>query len=168
MDGDRAGQVYLALGGVTASIGGGIVGTRFDELVWIVIGSVMFVLGTYALLASLANWPLPFRRPARIRLADAATSLASEIMVWCGDRQRDNPITRPESRFDGDAHLRYSIDTVARWNERFALRALTLFDRMVREGVGDPADRFRIEHPTNPFGIEKVARILGVMADQLR
>ncbi|MEE6273541.1 hypothetical protein V2J56_09300 [Georgenia sp. MJ206] len=177
---DRAGQVYVVLGSVVASTGGGALLYAASESSGraLIAGLLLAAIGTYAVLASALDWSLPWRRTAVIRLADEAEALSRQIFAYLGDRGRDDPFF---SRQDPDAsddymwgrQIRYHDETMSRWNERFAGDALTMYDRLIASGATPVtrygADvRFTFAHPTNALGVEECARHLAVMADQVR
>lgn len=56
---------------------------------------------------------------------------------------------------------RHSAKLLADYTKRYSARALGVYDDAVRLGLIDGADRWTLEHPTNPLGVEEVARVLG-------
>lgn len=114
-----------------------------------------------------------------LRLACKEHSQA--VYEFLGDRQRDDPGHVPHwhglphdagekekheaFQEHGEKLMRYSTETMTRYNQRFAARSLALFDRAAEFGWVGEKERFRFEHPTNPLGIEEIARTLGVIGE---
>jgi hypothetical protein len=63
--------------------------------------------------------------------------------------------------------IRHARETMDRYNASFAAEALVLHAEFERRGVTDGSARFHFEHPTDPLGVEEVARELGVWGRQL-
>lgn len=57
-----------------------------------------------------------------------------------------------------------SISMMAAYKTNHAAEALFLHDQFVRMGVTDGSERTRFEYPTNPLGVEHIARELGTWA----
>jgi hypothetical protein len=49
------------------------------------------------------------------------------------------------------------------YNTRFSSRALAIFYELQGFGLVDAEERFLVQHPTNPNGIEHVAQVLGTI-----
>lgn len=84
----------------------------------------------------------------------------------------DSP--RPETwRRDTDRYSASSANFMAEYQTRFAVPAAFTFDRLTALGARADqmgplaATREMCEDPTNPLGVEAVARTLGVMSAQV-
>lgn len=174
---DRVGQVYLAVGGLIAGSGAGtfLAGFFTSFPVWgLVIAGALTLVGLYMLLAGLLDWWLPGRKSSLAYVIQNAQALSGAVAVWVGERQRSESdfYPRPET-WDTDTQrmIRQSNDTMIRWNELYAVKALTAYDQLVAHGAEDTASRWGgrslFEHPTNRLGIEEIGRTLGVMAAHL-
>lgn len=177
---DKAGQLYSAIGGVLAGAGSStmLAGGPTGFAGWIVGGGIVagavMVLGTYMLLASMAGWWLPWRKSSLAIVISTAQQLSGEIAIWAGERRGMESDFGPHpDTWDRDIarNNRQSQDTITRWNERFAVKALVAYDQLVAHGAEDATTlgrgRSLFEHPTNRLGIEEAGRALGVMAAHL-
>ncbi len=57
------------------------------------------------------------------------------------------------------------------WSSRFSVKALYYYDELMKHLRGKQTnipDRFLFENPTNPLGMEEVARTLGILSRRLR
>ena len=178
---DRAGQIYSGIGGVLAGAGLStlLAGAVTTFLGWtlfltLVACAVTFV-GLYMLIGSLADWWLPGRRKTLALVIDDARELSASIFSWVGERKRMDSGFYPhrQDTWEADTQriMRQSDEGMIRWNELYAVRALTAYDRLVAHGAvnseGSFGGRHTFEHPTNRLGIEQIARTLGVMAAEL-
>lgn len=172
---DRVGQVYLAIGSFLAGAGGStfLAGIFTSFSPWgMVIAAFLTLIGLYLLFATLLDWRLPGRKSSLVLIVESARELSSSIATWVGDRRR----TEPHFSFDQwdastERSSRHSLETMIHWNERYSVKALAAYDQLLAHGaeVGIEAGQGRhlFEYPTNPLGIEKAGRTLGVMASHL-
>jgi hypothetical protein len=114
-------------------------------------------------------------------LSNRCRELASDIFEFIGDRKQSDPSNVPHWIGQADASeeekrdafwqhngrgMEFTNETMSRYNRRFMGRSLGLLDRAVALGwITDPGARFRFEHPTNPLGIEEVARTLATLGE---
>ena len=120
--------------------------------------------------------------PTPEAVKEECADLSRDIYEFLGDRKRDDPTSavgagfgappgatevERERAFDEytEKSLAHSNETMNRYKHRYSARALGLFDRAVSQGLANPGDRDRFERPTNPLGIEEVARILGSIGE---
>lgn len=109
-------------------------------------------------------------------LASRAHALSRELYDFLAERRRDDRTLESHLRSSGasdeERRLRWIEDnisnqaffteTMSRYGQRYATRALAIFDTAAETGLADPKDRWSFEHPTNLIGIEHVAQQLGV------
>jgi hypothetical protein len=182
---DKAGQVYSAVGGILAGAGSGAVvsGATTAFAGWaapIGIGcGFATAAGIYMMLAAMVDWPLLGRRTTLAVVIADAKALSGEIYVWMAERDRDRnaqffePIGEPGDREGfrrrGDRSMRQFAETMAGWNARFAVRALFSYKQLLAHGAEDASqDGGRaFVNAVNLFGVEDIARSLGVMAGTL-
>lgn len=176
---DKAGIIYSSIGGLVA-------GSAFGAIISILIAGItgpwlwglmiLFAVGLYAVLAVPMNWLLPGRASSLAEVVRSARTLSGQMMLWSGDlRRRSQSRTPRPGSFDMDIQqmLMDSSSALAQWNERFLVDSIVAFDRLIAHGAevpdGEDAQvaRSRIEHPTNPLGMEYAAQVIGVMAARL-
>jgi hypothetical protein len=165
------------MGGLMAGVGGStfLAGYITSIPAWgLVLSGGFTLVGLYMMLASLVDWWLPGRKSSLVHIIENARALSASIAMWVGERGRltYDSLPRPET-WDADTQrmIRQHGDTIIRYNEKFAVDALVVFDQLVAHGA-DPdtaswGGRHLFEHPTNQQGIEEVGRTLGIMAAQL-
>ena len=174
---DRVGQVYLAVGGLMGGSAGStfLAGIFTSFPLWgLVISGLLTVVGLYMLLAVLLDLWLPGRKSSLGYVIEKAQELSGAVAIWIGERRRSESdfYPRPDSwEADTQRMMRQSDDTMIRWNELYAVKALTAYDQLVAHGAEDTGSgrggRSLFEHPTNRLGIEEIGRTLGVMAAHL-
>jgi hypothetical protein len=144
------------------------------------VAYVAFALSALVLAAWALDWFL-HQRDARLR--ERCRRLSDEIMQFLSDRRRDDPGSIPhwfglsatateeeKTRAFNDStakSMRYSTETISRYNERYLARSLALFDDLAERNLAPTANRMYFEHPTNPLGIEEVARTLGAIGHRM-
>jgi hypothetical protein len=185
---DRSGNLYAGVGGLLAGWGGGALlgGATVGFVGWVPTWGVASaagptVVGTYMLVGALAGWWLPGRTSNLAIVIQDAQDLSAEIAMWLSDWKASDPLPRWSSSNDDeiarhhawvrgtDQDLQRARSQMAAWNQRFALRALLSFDRLVKHGAQavEDIDRFRFQHATNPLGMRDIGEALGVMAGEL-
>jgi hypothetical protein len=112
-----------------------------------------------------------------------AAQLSQRLYEFLADRTRDDPFrgTHPtwglpldaseEERqaawVHGTAEMtKFSDETVARYNQRFAAKAMALCERAIARGWATEQQRIHFEHPMGSMGIEAVARTLGLWGER--
>ena len=118
-----------------------------------------------------ANSPSP-------ELARRAHALTQELFAFLAERQRgaralEEWLLRPPGVSDEEWYRRrcedmrrdhaFSDETVSLYNQRYAVRALAIFDAAAEAGLVDPRIRGRFEHVTSRPVIEHIAQQLGTM-----
>lgn len=172
---DRAGQVYLAVGGLMAGAGGStlLAGIFTSFPIWgLVIAGALTLVGLYLTLAGLLNWWLPGRKSSLAYVIENARELSGSIAIWIGDRRRaEPPFSFQHWDESNERSSRHSTETMIRWNELYGVPALAAYDQLIAHGADAGASswggRSLFEHPTNPLGIQEVGRTLGLMAAHL-
>lgn len=173
------------MGGILAGAGAGALlsGATTGFAGWIAaIGPATVAavaLGLYMMVASLVDWWLPGRKTTLAAVVAEAQQLSGEIAVWIGQQKTHQSEVSRYANYGGlDSHQAWEErshrssaqhqESMNRWNERFAVRALAAYDQLLAHGAKDLSEgRHLYEHPTNYLGIERIARDLGVMAAHL-
>ena len=104
------------------------------------------------------------------QLAEDSIGLSKEISQFLADRVRHEPnLPRSESWEEDTAEShRYSRETISIYSERFAARAVSLYEKIKRTGFSDKELERVYKFPTNPIGMGIVAERLHVLSDILR
>ena len=117
-------------------------------------------------------------------LKTRAERVASELQHVLADHRRTDPsrktwFDRPDwSKLSDDeknrafneqtqASVDHSLELMNRYAIEYSAEALYLCEEFIKRGLAQPGDRSRFEHPTNPLGVEEVARKLGLWGKQL-
>jgi hypothetical protein len=149
----------------------------------VVIASVAFV--AFLLTGFLALWVAWRHRAARqVRdeLAPRAEALSQELSDFLAERNRDDPSREwPLQPRSSDETVRqrqwadhtsrvlaFSTETMSRYQQRFAGRALAVFDDAVEAGLAEVKDRHGLQNPTNSIGIRMGAQQLSSIAHKAR
>lgn len=150
-----------ALAGASLGIGSSFIGLRHDAK-WIALFYALALLFA-------AVWTfLTFRIKRRRDLGGRAKRFSRDLYVFLGERRSDDPIFNLLNAGDRHAHatVHHGTATIARYNERYAARALGLFDELVEAGV-QVGNRRTVESPTNHLGMEEVAQMIGAAGYRL-
>jgi hypothetical protein len=158
---------------------------------WEIAGIAAVLLGIFLVLAVLQGWWLPggFKEASvtrarldldahRAALAVRAETLSRELYDFVAERKRDDAARglrkwwgpgvseeEKQRRFNEgvDDDYRFTAETMSRYGQRFAVRALTLFDDADEVGLAEMEDRRLFVNPVNPLGIEQIAQRVGVI-----
>jgi len=153
------------------------------SLILVIIG---FVIVLFANVSVLRFWEArPDPMTGSTDLASLVPQLVAELGQFVSERNRDDPVrgghplhglsprTSEKRRREiwakhSEDVGRYMTETMNQYRERYAARALWVFDEAAEAGLIDPEERWLFELPTNSLGIEEIHRILGVLAERLR
>lgn len=112
------------------------------------------------------------------KLARRAHALSQELLEFLAERRRGERVVekwglRPPGVSDEEWYRRrdedmrraeaFSDETTSRYSQRYAVRALAIFDAAAQAGLLDPRMRGRFEHATNRLVIEHIAQQLGLI-----
>jgi hypothetical protein len=124
------------------------------------------------------------RRVKRAELRQKGAALSTRIFEMAGEARRTDlsrrahwasPSWEGMSKEERDRlfweqserSIQHATDLMVRYNVECAAEALALHDEFHRLGVTDGKKRDWFERPTNPLGLEEVARLLGVWAKKV-
>lgn len=171
--------LVLALAGLCAGAGWyeGSKDPAGDPTPWFA-AAIVFV--GVAVLLILLLFVLAIRRD-EAGLTRKAWELSRELLDFVADRAQDDPgrvphwFGLPQDASEAERHrafemstqalIAYSTETMSRYMVRFQARALKLFDDLKECNLVDSSQRHWFEHPTNPLGIQEVAKLLGVVGE---
>ena len=183
---------FLGTTGVAALlVGVGVLLAVLKTLTHVGAVPLVFIgLGLFVLLASGFQRARGLRNRARLAVSQAHSDsddelkaamreLSAQIYEMLADRGEDDPSRIPwwhgypegaseeeKNRIfqrSTDRTIRYTLTTMDRYRGRFEGQALALFDEAGLRGWANEGKRHYFEHPTNPLGVEEVARTLGAM-----
>ena len=180
------------IGGAVLSVGGGVLAVALLSGTAQVLGAgLLIVVGLWLIVEPAAPWVLPVarerddlgrrvfrpqvprlhqtRRIGRRQLRERAEAVAKRLLDLSAEWRLSEPNEDESLDWDELARrsTRHSIERLNRYNADCAAEALALHDEFRRLGITDGKDRWRFEHPTNPLGLERVARDLGLWAKKL-
>ena len=119
---------------------------------------------------------------ARFDLATEAEALSRDLFEFLAERKRDEP--RPEALLltDGlteedrqarwarvtDEINKFTGETANRYSQRFAGRALNVYDQAAEAGLRKPEKRWFVKNANNTHSIEDVAQDMSAIAYEAR
>jgi hypothetical protein len=189
--GGKVAAWFAAVAGVSAALAALIAATSKSPLrgdlrdlfiALVVIAAVSFA--ALVLTGPPALWSAWRNRGARKvqDLAARAGVLSGELFAFTAERDRDDPgrdlPLRPagisDAQWQPEWHayssriLTFSNETRHRYDARFRVRALTVFNDAVEAGLEQEERREMVENPTNVTRMRKVAEMMGIIAETAR
>jgi hypothetical protein len=149
-----------------------------------VAGLALVAFGIYFGVAVGRGWWLPGgfaperAAPAPPDLATRAEALARDLYDFLADRQRDEPqfdlIWMTDNVTEQDRQRRWAengnrlkafhAETMTRYGQRFAGRAINVFEEAAAVGLAQPEKRWFMRHPAGTHGIENIAQQMSALA----
>lgn len=158
------GLVFVAADATATHIAG-LSGVAEARLGWTLIAvGVLGIVWASAVSVRERIWPGPDRALVR-----QAHSLGERINAFMADRKRDASQEDRQGPFEQRvaAYTRHSTETMASYQTRYHLDALRLYKQLVERGLVDSQVETSFTHPTNPLGVEEVARILAAVGGKV-